>query len=184
MNVASSWPCWRTARRAALLSLFLLCACETGQPVRAPEADIKSLRAAIEGVYVLDELHTDTGVFRPPKVEGRFVLLNDTVVFSFLNRVAEGRAITVIGHGTYVLAPAQFSYGYDSMTAFTQTDANTSVSNTLPWEGKHVFAARREGDSVALRSATEEEILIGKESLRYSLKGKLLRVWRRVPSAQ
>jgi hypothetical protein len=39
-------------------------------------ASITELKAAIEGVYILEEWNIDGQTFRPPAVEGRFVILN------------------------------------------------------------------------------------------------------------
>jgi hypothetical protein len=55
-------------------ALGLVFACCTYVSCNA--ASIAELGAAIEGVYVLDEWHIDGKAFRPPQVEGRFVLLN------------------------------------------------------------------------------------------------------------
>ena len=46
-------------------------------------ASITELKAAIEGIYILDEWNIDGQTFRPPAVEGRFVILNGNVNFRF-----------------------------------------------------------------------------------------------------
>ena len=43
-------------------------------------ASITELKAAIEGVYILDEWNIDGQTFRPPAVEGRFVVLNGNIM--------------------------------------------------------------------------------------------------------
>jgi hypothetical protein len=43
-------------------------------------ASVAEIKAAIDGAYILEEWHTDAGVFRPPQVEGRVVFLNGAVV--------------------------------------------------------------------------------------------------------
>jgi hypothetical protein len=46
----------------------------------ASAASITELKGEVEGVYALDEWHIDGKVFRPPQVDGRFVLNNGAVV--------------------------------------------------------------------------------------------------------
>ena len=41
----------------------------------AADPELEAVRARIEGVYALEERHTESGVFRPPQVEGRSTLL-------------------------------------------------------------------------------------------------------------
>jgi hypothetical protein len=58
------------------------------------------------------------------------------------------------------------------------------VSHKAPWEGMRSFSVSRDGDTVLLRSATEQEFLFSRAGLKYSEKGKVLRVWRRIPNSQ
>ena len=39
------------------------------------------------------------------------------------------------------------------------------------------FSVSRDGDTVLLRSATEQEFLFSREGMKYSEKGKVVRVW-------
>jgi hypothetical protein len=41
--------------------------------VESRAASVAEIKAAIDGAYILEEWHTDAGVFRPPQVEGRVV---------------------------------------------------------------------------------------------------------------
>jgi hypothetical protein len=154
------------------------------QPVRAAEPDVEALRTRIEGIYILEEWHTDTGVFRPPQVEGRFILLNGAVVVFLRNRIQEAHQTTIAAYGSYVLKANEFSYRYEEPSVFTQTSSGITVSHKLFWEGMRSFSASHEGETVRLRSATGEEFLFSPAGLKYSQKGKVQRVWRRIPSVQ
>lgn len=174
-----TWQGWfQSAHTAAALSFpFVLAAC--AQPMPRADVEIRSLRAAIDGAYVLEEWHTEAGVFRPPAVQGRFVLLNGVVVYEVRNGINEGNRLTIVGDGTYELSPASFSYRYTAWSLVTQSATGVAVSNKLPWEGARTFTAHRDGDTVALRTPSGEEFLIDKNGMKYSLAGKLLRVWRK-----
>ena len=152
------------------------------QPARPADIGAEGLRAAIDGVYVLEEWHTDTGVFRPPQVDGRFILLNGTVVVFLRNRIDEAKQVTVAAYGSYVLKASEFSYRYDEPSVFTQTSSGIVVSNRPFWEGMRSFVATRDGDNVRLVSQTAEEFLFTPRGLQYSQKGKVQRVWRRITS--
>ena len=154
------------------------------QPVRAADPAVEALRATIDGVYALEEWHTDTGVFRPPQVDGRFSVLHGAVVLILHNRIQEANQTTTASYGSYVLNPTKFSYRYEEPSVFTQTSSGITVSHKASWEGMRSFAASRDGETVLLRSATGEEFLFSREGFKYSQKGKVLRVWRRIPSSQ
>jgi hypothetical protein len=54
--------------------------------VECRAASVADIKATIDGAYILEEWHTDTGVFRPPQVEGRVVFLNGAVVTILIDR--------------------------------------------------------------------------------------------------
>jgi hypothetical protein len=133
-------------------------------------------------MYILEEWHTDSGVFRPPLVDGRFILLNGGVTVFLRNRIEEGKQTTIAAYGVYALKANQFSYRYEEPSVFTQTTSGITVSNRPFWEGMRSFQATRDGESIRLSAGTGEEFVITKTDLRYSQKGKLQRVWRRIVS--
>src|SRR5438552_2206543 len=53
------------------------------------DPELEAVRAKIEGVYALEEWQTESGVFRPPQVEGRGTLLNGTITVILHNRINE-----------------------------------------------------------------------------------------------
>jgi hypothetical protein len=124
------------------------------QPVRAGDPDVEALRATIEGIYILEEWHTDTGVFRPPQVDGRFIVLNGAVVVFLRNRIQEANQTTTAAYGSYALKANEFSYRYEEPSVFIQTSSGITVSHKLFWEGMRSFSATRDGETVRLRSAT------------------------------
>jgi hypothetical protein len=145
-------------------------------------ASVSEIRAAIDGAYVLEEWYTADRVFRPPQVEGRVVFLNGAVVTILIDKMREERQTTVAEFGVYELGAGSFSYRYDNASIFTQTESAINVSHGLPWEGMRDFdITQEEGATVRLRSRSSEqaEFIFNADGIRYSMGGKLLRVWRR-----
>ena len=71
--------------------------------VECRAASIAEIKAGIDGAYILEEWHTDAGVFRPPQVEGRVVFLNGAVVTILIDKMQEERQVTVAEFGIYEL---------------------------------------------------------------------------------
>ena len=73
MRNTSHWRSQLKVVRGLLMMLPLL-----SYPFMAAAADpeLDAVRAKIEGVYALEEWHTESGVFRPPQIDGRFSMLN------------------------------------------------------------------------------------------------------------
>jgi hypothetical protein len=181
MRIAANWR--TTSRVVAFLILSVLVSWHP-QPVRAADSALEALPATIDGIYAIEEWHTDAGVFRPPQVDGRFILLNGAVAIILHNRIQEAKQTTTASYGSYVLSATEFSYRYEEPSVFTQTSSEITVSHKAPWEGMRSFSVSRDGDTVLLRSATEQEFLFSRAGLKYSEKGKVLRVWRRIPNSQ
>jgi hypothetical protein len=160
--------CWAVAG-----ALCILCASA------ALAASVAELRAAIDGVYTLEEWHSEGQVLRPPLVDGRFVLMNGTVTTVLLNDAQESNRTSNASFGKYVLDETNFSYGYDVRSSFTQTTSTITVSRTPGFAGMRQFAVSVEGNAVHLKSG-QGEFVFSPEGLRYSENGRLLRVWRRV----
>jgi hypothetical protein len=166
--------------RIAIAALFTLLA-TCFNPVECRAASVGDIKGTIDGAYILEEWHTDTGVFRSPQVEGRIVFLNGVVVTILINKMRQERQVTVAEFGVYELREETFSYRYDNASTVTQTANNINVSSALPREGMRYFDIMQEGATVRLRSRSAEqaEFVINTEGIRYSIGGKLLRVWRR-----
>jgi hypothetical protein len=149
--------------------------------VECRAASLAEIKAAIDGAYILEEWHSDAGVFRPPQVEGRVVFLNGAVVTILIDKMREERQVTVAEFGVYELREGSFSYRYDNASTFTQTTSTITVSHALPREGMRDFDITHEDATVRLRSKSAEqaEFIINAEGFKYSIGGKLLRVWRR-----
>lgn len=144
------------------------------------DQEAEAVRARYEGVFALQEWHTDSGVFRPPQIEGRSVHLNGVIAVITHNRMQEATQTTVASYGTYVFDGTQFSYRYDEPSVFTQTSSGITVSHKAPWEGMRAFSVSREGDTARFRAITgEQEFLLTADGFTYCDKGKVLRVWRR-----
>jgi hypothetical protein len=144
----------------------------------ASAASVAELRAAIDGVYTLEEWHSEGQVLRPPQVDGRFVLMNGTVTTVLLNDSQESNRTSNAQFGKYVLDETNFSYGYDIRSSFTQTPSTITVSRIPSIAGMRRFAVSVEGNTVHFKSG-QQEFVFTPEGLRYSENGKLLRVWRR-----
>ncbi len=141
---------------------------------------METLRRWVEGVYSLQEWHIPSGVFRPPQVEGRFVLLNGAVVLITQDRSQEGRQRTVASYGSYILSADRFAYRYEDQSIFTETAAGISVLRRMPWEGRRSFDASREGEAVRLRACGgPQEFRFQTAGLTYSAEN-IVRIWRRV----
>jgi hypothetical protein len=52
---------------------------------------ITELKSIIEGVYILDEWNIDEKIFRPPAVEGRFVILNGNIMTVLIEITQESK---------------------------------------------------------------------------------------------
>jgi hypothetical protein len=117
-------------------------------------------------------------------VSGKYVLLNGTVVAVLINRIPEGRQVITAQFGVYELHADAFAYRFDNVSTFTQTVNNIAVSHTPPWEGMRYFEVRQEGATLRFqsRSLDQAEFIFNTDVLRYSVGGKLLRVWRRTKS--
>jgi hypothetical protein len=149
--------------------------------VECRAASVADIKAAIDGAYILEEWHTDAGVFRPPQVEGRVVFLNGSVVTILIDKMRQERQVTVAEFGVYELREGTFAYRYDNASTFTQLGNAINVSSALPRDGMRYFDITQEGTTIWLRSRSAEqaEFMINAEGIRYSIGGKLLRVWRR-----
>jgi hypothetical protein len=155
----------RVFYRLCALALFL----SYLGPASAADAELEAVRAKVEGVYSLEEWHTESGVFRPPQLEGRSVLLNGTIVVILHNRMQESPRTTIASYGIYVLDAKEFSYRYVEPSVFTQTRSDIAVSHKPPWEGMRSFTVSREGDTVRLRSkGGQQEFLSTPEGVTYS----------------
>ena len=142
-------------------------------------ASIAELKAAIEGVYILDEWNIDGQIFRPPAVEGRFVILNGNIMTVLIDITQEYKKTYSTLYGIYSLTSDSFAYKYETRVTFTQTPDNISLSRSIPWKGMREFTVKQEGDSVHLQFGEKAAFEFNPDGEIYSEGGKVLRVWRR-----
>src|SRR3984885_16041340 len=84
----------------------LMVACKAGS--------MTDLKLAIEGVYILDEWTINGQTFRPPAVEGRFVILNGNIVTVLIDATHEPKKTYSTLYGIYSLSPDSFAYKYET----------------------------------------------------------------------
>ena len=142
-------------------------------------ATITEVKTAIEGVYILDEWTIGGQTFRPPAVEGRFVILSGNIVTVLIDATQESKKTYSTLYGVYSLSPDSFAYKYETGATFTQTPDNISLSRGTPWEGMREFTVKQEGDSVHLQFGEKAAFEFNPDGEIYSEGGKVLRVWRR-----
>jgi len=150
--------------------------------VTCSAASITDLKAAIEGVYILDEWNIDGKTFRPPLVEGRFVVLNGNIMTVLIDATQEAKKTYSTRYGVYLLTPDSFAYKYETNEIFTQTPDDISLSRAMPWEGMREFTVKQEGNSVHLQSGEKAAFDFNADGEIYSVGGKPLRVWHRAKS--
>src|SRR5882672_2821723 len=148
MRNTSRWRSQLKVVRGLLMMLPLL-----SYPFMAAGADLEldAVRAKIEGVYALEEWHTEAGVFRPPQVDGRFSMFNGTIIVIIHNRMKESPQTTVASYGIYLLTSKEFSYRYPDRSVFTITPDSITVSHKPAWEGMRTFDVIPEGNNLRLR---------------------------------
>jgi hypothetical protein len=178
MNTRFSWQVLLSAASHFLTPLFVAMYVS---PLLAADTSIETVRTAISGVYMMEEWHKDGDVFRPPQVEGRYVLLNGVVMFILHNRIQSASQTTTVAFGRYVLDSKKFSYGYDNASVFTETASGATVSHKPFWEGMRSFAVDVQDGVVRLRSESgQQEMMFSADRLTYSENGRVLRVWHRL----
>jgi ketosteroid isomerase-like protein len=150
----------------------------TPSPTASPMS-ITEIKAAIEGVYILDEWNKDGQTFRPPVVEGRLVILNGNIMTVLIDTTQESKRNYGALFGLYSLTPTSFAYKYETTAVFTQTPDNISLSRHIPWEGMREFTVKQEGNSVHLQFGEIAAIDFNPDGVTYSEDGKALRVWHR-----
>jgi hypothetical protein len=142
-------------------------------------SSITEIKAAIEGVYILDEWNIGGQIFRPPAVEGRFVILNGNIITVLIDTTQEAKKTYSTLYGAYSLTSDSFAYEYRTRTTFIQTPDNISLFRALPWEGMREFTVKQEGDSVHLQFGQKAAFEFNRDVEIYWEGGKVLRVWHR-----
>jgi hypothetical protein len=148
-------------------------------------ADESVVYDRISGLWILQEWHKDGEVFKPPQVEGRFVLLNGAVMTVLQNGMVPEKKTTLITTGKYSLDETSYSYGYDKWTIYTETPNEISVSHKPLWEEVRRFRISTEYGVIRITQENNEHQLVFKDDeLTYLEKGKVLRVWRKAKEGQ
>ena len=140
---------------------------------------ITELKAAIEGIYILDEWNIDGPTFRPPVVEGRFVILNGNVMSVLIDTTQASKKTYTTLYGVNSLTSDSFAYKYVTRTTFTQTPDSISLSRAIPWGGMREFTVKQEGNSVHMQCGETAAFEFTPDGEIYSEGGKVLRVWHR-----
>ena len=163
---------------ATIIGLLFACT----SMITCNAAPITELKAAIEGVYILEEWNIEGQTFRPPAVEGRFVILNGNIMTVLIDTRQDSKKSYTTLFGVYSLTPDSFVYKYETRTTFTQTPDKISLSRAIPWEGMREFTVKQEGNSVHLQSGEKAAFDFNPDREIYSEGGKVLRVWHRAKS--
>jgi hypothetical protein len=145
-------------------------------------ASITDLKAAIEGVYILEEWKIDGQTFRPPLVEGRFVVLNGNIMTVLIDTRQDTKKTYTTLYGVYSLTSDSFAYKYETRATFVQTPDNISLTRAPFWEGMREFTVKQEGNSVHLQFGDKAEMVYNPDGQTYSEAGKVVRVWHRAKS--
>jgi hypothetical protein len=132
----------------------------------------------IEGVYVLQGWAIDGELFTPPRVEGRFVLVDGVAITILHNRVAVANSHSATLFGRYRLTEKSFSYGYDDAAMIGYTDGVIGSSNALPWPGMREFSIEQKPAATRVYSG-QQEFIFSREGFTYAENGEVLRRWRR-----
>ena len=167
--------------RCKLLSQFfgVLLVAQSLSPAWADDV-LDVAKARMSGVYALAEWYKDGTRFTPPQVDGRFILLNGTIMTILYNRMQPPGQVSSVLVGRYELSANRFAYAYDEVSVVTESADGTSVSHKPFWDGLRGFTVGVEGDLVRLREENgTREFVFGNEELNYFEKGALLRKWRR-----
>lgn len=162
---------------SAVLPVFVLMLCAS--VLHAEELSLDALKARITGLYTLEEWHKDGEIFRPPQVEGRFILINGTIMTILDSKTQPSSRATSVFIGRYEMVAEKFSYEYDTVSIFSEEGDIIKASHKPLWDGVRVFVPSVEGDVVRLRAESGQEIVFTNEGSKYFDKGKLVRQWRR-----
>ena len=156
-----------------LLILPLACA-STGQKRRLNE-----VKSKVEATWILEEWHMKGEVVRPPKVDGRFIVHDNTCVTILLNRAVE-EPWSYYTYGKYTWDASTFSMQFVETSFFKESASGISVSRKLTFDGEtKVFAISTENNKLELRADDGTEIIIDGDTLIFGSKGKITRIWRR-----
>ncbi|HTU54931.1 MAG TPA: hypothetical protein VMF62_13265 [Acetobacteraceae bacterium] len=161
----------------AMASAVVLACCALLAAYTASAADPK---AAIEGVYVLDQWNSGGKILRPPEVEGRVVLLDGAIVVILIDTAPGSQSSYAVSYGTYVLGPDSFAYGFDGRAMFTENAGTIALSRAIPWQGEREFTLTHEGGTIHLDYQGKADFAFTPAGLIYSEGGKILRVYHRL----
>ena len=157
----------------ALLILPLACA-STGQKRRLNE-----VKSKVEATWILEEWHMKGEVVRPPKVDGRFIVHDNTCVTILLNRAVE-EPWSYYTYGKYAWDASTFSMQFVETSFFKESASGIIVRRKLTFDGKmKSFAISTENNKLQMRADDGTEIIVDGDTLIYGSKGKITRIWRR-----
>jgi len=118
-------------------------------------------------------------VVRPPKVDGRFIVHDNTCVTILLNRAAE-EPWSYYTYGNYKWDASTFSMQFVETSFFKESASGITVSRKLTFDGKlKSFAISTENNKLEMRADDGTEIIVDGDTLIFGKKGKITRIWRR-----
>src|SRR5712671_5926081 len=120
---------WRNKMKtwSKILALLIISFCIGSS--HAEQISLDALKARITGLYTLEEWHKDGEVLRPPQVDGRFILINGTIMTILDNKLQGSSRGTSVFIGRYELTSDKFSYGYDTVSIFSEEGDVTKASH-------------------------------------------------------
>lgn len=156
-----------------LLVLPLACA-STGQKRRLNE-----VKSKVESVWILEEWHMKGEVVRPPKVDGRFIVHDNTCVTILLNRAVE-EPWSYYTYGNYTWDASTFAMQFTETSFFKESASGITVSHKLTFDGQRKsFVISKQNNKVEMRADDGTELIVDGDTLIYGSKGKITRIWRR-----
>ena len=160
-----------------LLILPLACA-SVGQ-----KRNLKKVKSEVEATWILEEWHMKGEVVLPPKVEGRFIVRDNSIVLILLNRAGES-PWSYYGYGKYILDASTFSIGFDETSFFKKSTSGITVSRELLWDGKmESFVIDTENNQLHMLCADiGYELIVDGNTLIIKRKGKIAITYRRAGS--
>ncbi len=161
----------------ALLVLPLACASVSKQ------RSLSEVKAEVEATWILEEWHMKGEVVLPPKVEGRFIVRDNSIVLILLNRAGES-PWSYYGYGKYILDASTFSIGFDETSFFKESTSGITVSRELLWDGKmESFVIDTENNQLHMLCADiGYELIVDGNTLIIKRKGKIAITYRRAGS--
>ena len=158
----------------AVLMLPLACASISKQ------RNLSKVKGQVEATWILEEWYMKGEAVSPPKVEGRFIIHDNTFVLILLNRAGE-LPWSYYGYGKYTLDASTFTMKFDEVEFFKESTSGITVSRKLLWDGTmKSFAIRTDNSKLHMRcDDIDFDLIVDGDTLTLKQGGKLTRTYRR-----